>query len=247
MLRVYLSYDQADKEYLQSLLRWLRPLEQKYGLHIWHPPLEKTKESQLPVSSEMLNALEMAHLYLFLASPNSAKSERVQKEEIPRALKRRAEVGAELIRLFRIPLPGSSTGSAAFNLIPALENANRIEDWKNDALAYEFLTKDLERNIAELKRLWMEEEHRTNLLLGSLHELKPLAQETTLKPIPGWLSLSFLLAILYMVTSVYFSECAPRRYHGYPTKEFVPYVPAQQPYQRENPIRPPQPVPLRPE
>jgi hypothetical protein len=38
MLRVYISYAPADKPYLDTLLKWLKPLQEKYFLRIWHNP-----------------------------------------------------------------------------------------------------------------------------------------------------------------------------------------------------------------
>ncbi|MCS7035892.1 MAG: TIR domain-containing protein [Saprospiraceae bacterium] len=246
MLRVYISYDPADKDYLQTLLRWLRPLEQKYQLHVWHIPPALPTGEQPYYWDDMLNELEQAHLYLFLTSPNSQKSQHVQKEEIPRALKRQAKLGEHLVQLYRIPLPGAN-GGATLMRMRALGMAKQIDDWKSDLVGYEFLTKDLEKTICELERTWLEEKHRTGLVPASHFEAAAPTARGKLKPIPGWLSLSFALAIFYMVTSLYFRECAPRRYQGLPEDATVPYVPPPRPYSRENPITPPQPEPPRPE
>jgi hypothetical protein len=246
MLRVYLSYDPADKDYLQTLLRWLRPLEQKYNLHVWHIPLAQPDGTQPYYWDNMINELEQAHLYLFLTSPNSLKSTQVQKEEIPRALKHQAKQGRHLVQLYCIPLPGAN-GSAALERMPTLGKAKQIDDWKSDLVGYEFLTKDLEAVISELERTWIEEQHRTSLAPALPTGVLAPAPKTRLKPIPGWLSVSFLFAIFYIVTSLYFRECAPRRYHGVAPGTTVPPTLPPRPYARENPITPPKPVPPRPE
>ncbi len=38
MLRLYISCAPADKPYLDTLLKWLGPLKEKYFLRIWHNP-----------------------------------------------------------------------------------------------------------------------------------------------------------------------------------------------------------------
>ncbi len=245
MLRVYISYDPADAAYLQTLLRWLRPLEQKYHLNIWHLPLAKGGEKQPYYWDDMLNRLEKAHLYLFLTSAHSAKNERVHKEELPRALKRQAQLGPSLVQLYRIPLPGATYGAALQN-VPLLGTAKQIEDWRSDLIGYELLTKDIERVIRELSLNWVEEKHRTGSMLLPDSRM-PRAKKVSLKPIPGWLSVAFVSAILYITTSLYFEECAPRRYHGISPNATPPYSAPPRPYMRENPIVAPQPVPPRPE
>ncbi len=246
MLRVYLSYAPADKDYLQTLLRWLRPLEQKYQLHVWHLPLAQPAEGKPYFWDAMLNELERAHLFLFLTSKNSLEATHIQKEEIPRAFKRQAALGSHLVQLYRIPLPGAN-GNTALDQIPTLGKVKQIDDWKNDLVGYEFLIKDLEASISELKRSWIEEQHRTGIALTLPADRPAPPPKARLKPIPGWLSLSFLFAIFYMITSLYFRECAPRRYHGLSPETTVPYLPSPEHYTRENPVTPPQAVPPRPE
>ncbi len=246
MLRVYLSYSPADKAYLETLRRWLRPLEQKYHLRVWHIPLPERGEESPYYWDDMLDELEQAHLYLFLTSPNSQKAVHIQTEELPRAHKRQMALGKELVQLYQIVLPGASDREGLRHL-PSLGMAKQIDDWKSDLIGYAFLTKEIEAVICELERNWIEEQHRTGIapVLSPLGKAK--AAPATLKPIPGWLGASFLLAIFYMISSLYFKECAPRRYHGIPPNVNLPSNLPERPYMRETPPMLPQCVPPRPE
>ncbi len=244
MLRAYLSYTPADKEYLKALVRWLRPLEQKYALHVWHAPLPPPGTTAVYPWEEATFQLEQAHLYLFLTSTKSIRVEHIQKEEIPRALKRQTELGKALVRLYRIPLYGSES-TKALDRIPILGAAYRIDDWKNDRLGYEFLTKAIEEEVRQLLREWQEEAFRTQKSLMASSDVSGPAVPQRLRPIPGWLSAAFLFAILYIVTSIYFEQCAPRRYDGLPPNVSVPFSPSPEEYRRENPQDNPTPVRIR--
>ncbi len=245
MLRVYLSYTQADKNYLLALRRWLRPLEQKYDLHVWHIPVAQANDKQPYYWDAMLNELEHAHLYLFLTSAQSLKDERIHREELPRALRHQAQHGPSLVQLYRIPLSDAHGGSA-LDRLPILGAAKQIDDWQSDLVGYEFLTKDIEKVVSDLERSWREESIRTGQEFVFPTVASP-APPARLQPLPGWTGLAFLMAVFYIVTSIYFQECAPRRYHGLPPNAKVPASQWETPYPRENPITPPQPVPPRPE
>lgn len=231
---------------MEALRRWLRPLEQKYHLHVWHIPLPQPGREQPYYWDDMLNELEQAHLYLFLTSPNSQKTAYIQTEELPRAHKRQMALGKELIQLYQIVLPGAGS-KEVLKRLPTLGMAKRIDDWRSDLIGYAFLTKEIEAVLCELERNWIEEQHRTGTAPALLPLSKAKASPAPLKPIPGWVGASFLLAILYMVSSLYFQECAPRRYHGIPPNVNLPSNLPERPYARETPVTPPQPVPPRPE
>ncbi len=248
MLRLYISYAPADKPYLDTLLKWLKPLQEKYFLHIWHNPMPLPGAKMLYQWDSMLDNLEQAHIYLFLTSPKSLSTGYIDQEELPRAVARQKEFGDKYVRIFPILAAPSHWKKhpvlASFNPVGGLKT---LSEWKPDDAGYRELVGQLESIVQELRRNWMEEHHRIGLPLDEFLRPERLAPGApTLKPIPGWAGLVLLFSIFYMVTSWYLSGCAPRMYHMY-APESLPYQPLPERYPRENPVQPPEEVPPRTE
>ncbi|MFN0013069.1 MAG: toll/interleukin-1 receptor domain-containing protein [Saprospiraceae bacterium] len=248
MLRIYISYAPADSPYLATLLQWLRPLQEKYFLEVWHHPKPLQGSPELYYREAMLNNLEQAHIYLFLTSNNSLKTAHIAQEELPRAIARHAAHGDKYVRL--LPVVLSPTGGKNLPVLAAFKpigGGKPLSDWKTDDAGYRLIASDLQHVIEELRRNWMEEYHRLDMPLDDFAQYRlPPPPPPTLQPIPGWAGALMLLIIFYMVTSWYLSGCAPRMYHMYVPKS-MPYQSLPEQYFRENPVNPPEEVPKRPE
>lgn len=246
MLRLYLSCAPADRPYLDTLLRWVRPLQEKYFLRVWHPPVQISGTNMPYHWDSMLENLEQAHLYLFLTSPNALSAGHLERDELPRAMARQAAEGGRLVRIYQVPIAPLKAASPLTALTP-VGGPRPLADWKTDDMGYRLLTRQLEQIILDLRRNWLEEHYRLGLPVEAFTrpELPPPAGPV-LKPIPGWAGLVLLFIIFYMVTSWYLSGCAPRMYHHY-VPESLPYQALPERYFRENPVEPPQEVPERPE
>lgn len=244
---MYISYAVADKPYLDTLLKWLTPLSQKYYLQIWHNPVPRPF-ARLPYKwDEMIEQLESAHIYLFLTSYHSLSTAYIEQEEVPRAVERYIENRDSYVRIFPVLLSPSHwkkhSGLAGFKPLGGSKTLSETQPPENGYLA---IVDQLERVVVELRRNWMEEYHRIGLPAEDfIKPPLPPPAESELKPIPGWASAVLLFALLYIVTSVYISSCAPRMYHMY-TPESMPYQPLPAPYFRENPVTAPADVPFRP-
>jgi len=243
MLRVYISCAQADRPYLDNLLQWLKPLEEKYFLQIWHNPAPLPGARELYQWDDMLNNLEQAHIYLFLTSKNSLGTDFIEREEVSRALSRHAELGDKYVQILPILVAPSNwektSGLARFK---SIGGARTLAEWKQDPGGYQLVLRQIQRTVEELRRNWMEEHHRLGLPLDDFFHPGLLATAPpTLKPIPGWAGAVFLFVIFYMVTSWYLSGCAPRMYHMY-VPESLPYQSLPEQYFRDNPVEPPKDV-----
>ncbi len=243
MLRVYISCAPADKPYLDTLLKWLRPLQEKYFLRIWHNPAPRPGYKELYQWDAMLENLEQAHIYLFLASKNSLGTDYIEREEVSRAVARHTELGEKYVRILPVILaPSNWNKSSGLSRFKPIGGVKTLLDWKSDPMGYQLVIAELQRTVEELRRNWMEEYHRTGLPMDEFfHPMRLAPAEPALKPIPGWAGVVFLFVIFYMVTSWYLSGCAPRMYHMYVPKS-LPYQSLPEQYFRENPVAPPQEV-----
>lgn len=282
MLRLYISYSPADKSYLDKLLKWLKPLEERYALQLWYADPDKASPFLYhryhapgpvmiyPADWEIsLDRLERAHIYLFLMSYNALSTPYIEQEEVPRAVERYIKYSEHLVRIFPVLLsPSLWKDYSRLSGFTALGWPEDSPEAKKKALAagqktpevkvlslaetqpeedgFLRLTKHLQIVLEEMHRNWTEEKHR--LKPGdeddALPELQPAAP-AQLKPIPGWAGAALLMAVFYLVTSIYLRSCAPRMYHGY-VPESLPYQPMPEQYWRENPVTEPEEVPLRP-
>lgn len=247
MLRVYISYAPADKVHLDTLLKWLQPLKDKYFLRIWHNPIPKPWAKYPYRWDEMVDQLEEAHIYLFLISYQSLAMSYIEQEEVPRAVARHIEHGDKYVRIFPVLVSPSQwkkhSGLAHYD---PLNTPQTLVEQKPEENAYLQMVDQLELIIETMRRNWMEEYHRLGKPIDEFSKpgLLPAA-EPTLKPLPGWVSAVLVLALFYLITSWYFSGCAPRMYYLY-TPESMPYQPLPDQYFRENPLEPPLDVPLPP-
>ncbi len=248
MLRIYISYAPADKAYLNTLLKWLKPLSEKYNLRIWHNPLPRPG-SKFPYQWDaMLDQLAEAHIYLFLISYHSLSMSYIQQEEVPRAVARHIDLGEKYVRIFPVLLSPSHwkqhSGLAGFK---PLGGPRTLAELKPEENGYLMLVTQLNLVVEDLRRNWMEEYRRIGLPVEEFtRPALPPPPPPGLKPIPGWVSVALLFALFYLVTSWYFSGCAPRMYYLY-TPESLPYQPTPYQYIRENPVQAPVDVPLRPD
>ena len=161
MLRIYISYAPADKAYLETLLKWLQPLKEKYYLRIWHNPIPKPW-SRLPYRwDEMIDQLEDAHIYLFLTSYNTLAASYIEQEEVPRAVARHIEHGENFVRIYPILVSPSQwkkhSGLAGFK---PLNDPLTLADHKPEETGYLQMVDELEGIVIQLRRNWMEEHHR---------------------------------------------------------------------------------------
>ncbi len=247
MIRLYISYAPADKASLETLLQWLQPLQEKYFLRIWHNPVPKPW-SRLPYRwDDMIDQLESAHIYLFLTSYQALSTAYIAQEEIPRAVARHIEHGENFVRIYPVLLAPSHwkkhSGLAGFK---PLGGPLSLAEQQPPEKGYLQIVEQLEGVIVELRRNWMEEYHRLGMPLDEFSQAAlPQGEEPGLRPLPGWASLVLLMALFYLVTSWYFSGCAPRMYYLY-TPESMPYQPTPDQYFRENPVEAPIDVAPRP-
>lgn len=248
MLRIYISYAPADKPYLDTLLKWLQPLKEKYFLRIWHNPAPRYA-SDLPYQwDDMLDNLENAHIYLFLTSYHSLSAAHIGQEEIPRAVERHIKYGDDLVRVYPVLLSPSQwkkhSGLASYK---PLGPPKTLAELKPDENGYLALIEQLEEIVDTLRRNWMEEHRRLGLPLDEFSKpVLPSGEGASgLKPIPGWVSVALLFVIFYLITTWYFSGCAPRMYFMY-TPEYMPYQPLPERFLRENPLLEPLDVPFPP-
>jgi hypothetical protein len=243
MLRVYISCAQADRPYLDRLLQWLRPLEQKYFLQTWHhsAPLSGTQE--VYQWDDMLDNLQQAHIYLFLTSKNSLGTDYIEREEVSRAVARHTELGEKYVRVLPIQVsPSNWSKASGLSRFKPVGGAKTLLDWKSDPMGFQLIIAELQRHVEELRRNWMEEYYRTGLPMDDFfHPMRLPTGPPVLKPIPGWAGAVFLFVIFYMVTSWYLSGCAPRMYHWY-VPESLPYQSLPEQFFRDNPVEPPKDV-----
>ena len=148
MLRVYISYAPADKVYLETLLKWLQPLKEKYYLRIWHNPFPKPW-AKLPYRwDDMMDQLEEAHIYLFLGSYNSLAAGYIEQEEVQRAVARHIEHGDNFVRIYPILVSPSQwkkhSGLAAY---PPLNAPLTLAEQKPVEQAYLKMVDELERGF----------------------------------------------------------------------------------------------------
>ena len=282
MLRLYISYAPADKPYLDKLLKWLKPLEERYALQLWYtnpdkasPFLYHRHHAPGPVMvypadwETTLDRLERAHVYLFLTSHNALSTPYIGQEEVPRAVERYIKQSEQLVRIFPVLLSPSEwkehsrlsefpvlgwpedapeakrKAAAAGKKMPEVKVLS-LAEIKPEEEGFLRIVKHLQIILEEMHRNWLEEKHR--LKPGDDEsDIPGLAPATpaVIKPIPGWAGAALLMAVFYLVTSIYLRSCAPRMYHGY-VPESLPYQPAPEQYLRENPVVEPAEVPLRP-
>ncbi|MCC6460495.1 MAG: toll/interleukin-1 receptor domain-containing protein [Saprospiraceae bacterium] len=247
MLRIYISHALADRPVLEKLLRWLKPLEEQYGLDVFYNT--PAYAVRLPYHwDDMLDHLETAHIYLFLISYQSLSSSYIEQEEVPRAVERFIAQGDAYVRILPVLVTPShwDKQSRLAGFKPLGDKKLALSEVDPEEQGYLSLIEQLRQVIIELQRNWLEEQHRQGQLEANnsrqdLYE----AEAPEFTPIPGWASVVLVLVIFYMVTSWYFKGCAPRMYHNYVPKE-MPYQPEPDRYLRDHPLRSPEDVPLRP-
>jgi len=264
MLRLYISYAPADKPYLDKLLKWLKPLEERYALRLWYADPAKSApflyDPQQPAGSMLrypldwelsLNRLEQAHIYLFLVSYNSLSTPYIEQEEVPRAAERYSKKSKRLVRIFPVLLsPSLWKEQSRLSGFPVLGGPLSLSERKKkeeEEEAFLQVVTELRVAVEELRRNWLEEKHLLSAGTDGMDtpELLP-ATPAAFQPLPGWAGVALLLSVFYLVTAFYLRSCAPRMYHMYVPKE-LPYEAAPDRYLRENPLVDPVDVPLRPE
>lgn len=262
MLRLYISYAPADQPYLDELLKWLKPLEEKYFLRIYYPDLKNATRFQYykfhirgPVMvyphhwEDTLDQLSKAHVYLFLMSYHTLSTPYIEQEEIPRAVERYGQLGDKFVRVYPVLVSPSlwETQSRISGFKALGDPQKTLEDIKPPEEGYRQIMEQLDKVFEELRRNWVEEQHRLGLPIDDfLTPELPKPPEPAYQPIPGWAGALMVLIILYLVTSWYFTACAPRMYYLYTPKD-LPYQPMPERFWRPNPLRAPVDVPLRPE
>lgn len=261
MLRLYISYAPADRPYLDKLLKWLKPLEERYALQLWYADPAKASlflyhryHAPGPVLyfpadwEKMVNRLMQAHIYLFLVSHNSLSTPYVEQEEVPRAVDRYIKYGEDFVQVLPVLLsPSQWDKHSRLSEFPALSGSLPLTESDSEEEGFHRTVTQLQIIVEKLQRNWMEEKHRLGLgeKEDGTPELLPAAP-AGFKPLPGWVGMAMLMSVFYLVTSFYLRSCAPRMYHMY-VPETVPYQPPPDRYLRENPLTPPEDVPLRPE
>ena len=266
MLNLYISHARADRKTVEKLLKWLKPLQDKYYLRVWwDKPMPKPKplplawqilffwrsaqKKKLPAyRPELPLKVKEAHIYLFLTSYESLATPHINNIEIPAAVDRRVEFGADMIRVFPVLVSPShwkkSSRLGGFDpLGPPASLANTVPEEQ----AYLQIIETLEPIIEATRQNWIENTKRMGNPTDSFyqHETPELpAPEPT--PLPGWAGWLILLFILYLVTSFFTTYCAPKMYHEY-KPEVVPYEPPPRPYIRDVPYSPPDTTNLPPE
>lgn len=174
MLRIYISYAPADRAYLNTLLKWLQPLKEKYFLRIWHNPVPRPG-ALLPYQWDaMLDNLEESHVYLFLTSYHSLSAAYIEQEEIPRAVERHVKFGDDLIRVYPVLLSPSQwkkhSGLASYT---PLGPPQTLAGLKPDENGYLALVEQLEEIVIALRRNWMEEHRRLGLSARRVFQTSP--------------------------------------------------------------------------
>lgn len=97
---VFISYSNLDKEYLDEIESFLRPLKNRHHIDIW---FDKRIESGQKWNKEIQDALNRSFIAILLITPQFLASEYIEKHERP-ALLRRAEKGDCRILPFNIEI-----------------------------------------------------------------------------------------------------------------------------------------------
>lgn len=265
MLHLYISYAPDDAKQLIKLLRWLKPLEEKYFVRVWYnrppppPPAlplpwnillfwYSPPRHKAPYHPDMPEQLEKAHIYLFLTSHKSITVPWITQIEIPQAVDRYTRLGASFIRIFPVVLTPSHwkrhSRLAGFKPIGPSKSLAEI---KPEEEGYLQVVDQLRPIVEELRQNWIEETHRLGLPTDDFFR-PPQAALPGPEPasLPGWAGWVLLALLLYSVTNWYTTSCAPRMYHKY-KPSILPAQKRTDEYWRLNPVLPPQEVPHVPD
>ena len=98
--KIFISYSQRDKHWLERLLVHLRPLERDHGVEIWDDT--KIKPGSIWMQ-EIQAALESAQVAILLVSADFLGSDFISKDELPPLLKAAQDRGVEILPLILSP------------------------------------------------------------------------------------------------------------------------------------------------
>jgi len=256
MLNIYISYAPGDRKTLEKLLKWLRPLEEKYFLRVWFdPPPAPPRRLPLiwqlllfwappsfrrtPYHPDLPQKVREGHIYLFLTSYHALSTPHIDQLEIPAAVERSVLFGPDLVRIFPVLVaPSQWKKYSRLAGFPVLGPEATLAKVSPEEDAYQALVDQLEEAVVALRQNWLEEHRRTGLPTDDFFRpAPPPLPEPEPTPLPGWAGWVILLAILYMVTAWYTNYCAPRVYHKV-RREGFPFEDRPRPYYREYPPEP---------
>ena len=194
-----------------------------------------------------MNQLNEAHIYLFLMSYDALSIAYIDDEEAPRAVERYHKLGKEFVRIFPVLVSPSlwdkQSRLAGFKV---LGGDKTLKETQPPETAFKLIIEQLTKDIEDIRRNWIEEQHRLGESIDDFTRLElPPSPAPAYQAVSGWMGAVMVMTLLYLVTSWYFSGCAPRMYYLYTPRE-LPYQPLPEPYLRTNPVQPPENVPLRP-
>lgn len=130
-IKVFVSYSESDKAYLQALKKHLAPLERNNTIEIWYDEL------LLPGSVwdyEIKKQLNRADIILFLASPDFLATDYIWEEEIPVALERSQHGSAVAIPVILRPCDWVHTSLKDLSALPL--KGTPVSSFENADMGY---------------------------------------------------------------------------------------------------------------
>jgi hypothetical protein len=256
MLNLYISFAPDDTQQFVELLKWLKPLEEKYYLRVWYNrPAPKPEILGLPWSLLLfwykppppiktpyhpdlsVKAAE-GHVYLFLTSPKWISTPWVNEIELPVAIDRHAQLGNRLVRICPVQLiPSDWTKNKYLAGFKAIGPEKALSTYADDE-GYKAFSKAFGAILEEVRRNWIEETHFQNKPVHHFYTLAPAPKKTAPIPplFPNWLGWLILAWIMYAIMNWYGTSCSPNRYE--PVHVVPPFINHPEPFRR-GPLRPP--------
>ncbi|MBK8557399.1 MAG: hypothetical protein IPL65_17290 [Lewinellaceae bacterium] len=256
MLNLYISHAPGDRQSMEKLLRWIKPLQEKYFLHVWfdHPmppprpwPLiwqlllfwVEPRRNRLPYHPDLRQKVQEGHIYLFLTSYNALATPHINQIEIPAAAERSIVFGPDFVRVYPILVaPSKYKEFSRLGGYPVLGPSSSLVKTDPEEEGYAQIVSALEPIIVELRTNWIEDYHQRGMSTDAFFQhAPPELDEPEFTPLPDWMGWVILLAILFFVTSWFTTYCAPKQYYKY-KPEVTPYESPPERYLRDYPVQP---------
>jgi hypothetical protein len=177
-INIYISHAPEDRDVLQKLLRWLRPLEQQYFLRIWYnvpvPPPDPIPLSwrillfwytpppryAFPWHPQITERVAQAHIFLFLTSYKSISTPWIEQREIVPAVQRFSRLGPGRVRIFPVIVsPSRWEESSRLGAFRPLGPPRPLSTYDPDDEAFLVLVRQLEKVIQDIQRNQTERQH----------------------------------------------------------------------------------------
>ena len=141
-LKVFISYSNRDKAYLQKLKTFLTPLMIEKNLILWYDnTLIPGEEWDKKIKYELMTA----DIILFLVSPDLLATEYIWKTEMKEALDRHEKGEARMVPVILRPCLWESSPLARYNVIP--EKGKPLSTYSNQDKGWKIITEEIEKTI----------------------------------------------------------------------------------------------------